>query len=432
MSIGNKSQYQNERGDKDTKFLSFALKPGQTTRLAVVACLVSGLAAGEVGAFQSTQNVEAGTRFDEIQRKYPKLPEKPFGKGIFAHVRKASGRTSESIKQITAWAENPYIAGTQLSYTWAELEPKENQYRWDIIERDMEPWAMAGKKCWIEISTAQWRDKTGTRVSPAWIFDRGVAKVHAEGTATYPVFWDDKYLELWGRFVRAFARRFDGDPRIEFVSTGGYSSGHEPRLSSRDNDALTDQWKRYGFDGFTASGVYLNRAIKPILKMFSDALQKTPVAQTINVRTELGEAINTYAASLKFILLSNGLSLRNANAASRQEWRNRREKLGVKMGFAEWGPAGRETDLKRLRERRERRRAAREEKELEKINKGRDRSSVATLIDVYRAAVGDNGDPKLWPRSRLSYLPLGERFPEVETEEEWKAALKWASEHLEG
>jgi len=44
---------------------------------------------------------------------------------------------------------------------------------------------------------------------------------------------------------------------------------------------------------------------------------------------------------------------------------------------------------------------------------------------------GDDNDPSLRPSARLSYLAIGERIPEAETEEEWNARLKWAWEHLE-
>jgi hypothetical protein len=50
---------------------------------------------------------------------------------------------------------------------------------------------------------------------------------------------------------------------------------------------------------------------------------------------------------------------------------------------------------------------------------------------VYKRGLGDDSDPAFKPASRISYLPLGERIPEVETEEQWNAALRWATEHLE-
>jgi len=52
--------------------------------------------------------------------------------------------------------------------------------------------------------------------------------------------------------------------------------------------------------------------------------------------------MNQFAAQNGFILTSNGLGARSMNADSRKMWRERRERYGVKMGYAEWGPSGRD------------------------------------------------------------------------------------------
>ncbi|MSU59819.1 MAG: hypothetical protein EXS35_16905 [Pedosphaera sp.] len=343
------------------------------------------------------------------------LSPRPFGKGIFGHVYHG-GKTLERPEGIAALAANPFIAGTQLSYSWVQLEPKPGEYRWDFIEQAMEPWAKAGKKCWIEVATASKRDtaerdtaERGGRGAPLWIYEQGVPKIQAESTAKYPVYWHPKYLELWGGFIRAFAKKFDGDPRIEFVATGGYSSGHEPNLSAWDNDTLMDQWKQAGFDGMTPTGVYLTKAIMPILTLFGDAFRATPIAQTIHTKREFDQAMNAYASARKYILTSNGMSVK-ADADSRKKWRERRETLQTKVGYAEWGPTGRNLNLGG--------------------KKNRANARFATLLEAYQRVLGDDDDPKLRPSSRLSYLPLGQRKPEVETEAEWNAALAWAHEHL--
>ena len=371
-----------------------------------------------------------------VGERYPKLASEPFGRGIFAHARRPGGRPARG-PPIADLARNPYIAGSQLSYTWSELEPDDGAYRWDLIDADLEPWARAGKKCWIEISTCDKRavGRFAPLGTPNWLFSRGVPKIQADQTATYPVFWNDPYQALWGRFVRRLADRYDGDPRLEFVATGGYSSGHEPNLSSRDNALLMDQWRAAGFDGFTTSGTYFRAAVRPILALFHDAFRKTPVAQTIHVKSEFDNAINRLAASYGFILMSNGMSIKVATAAGRQQWRDRRERYQTRVGYAEWGPAGRGgKGNRRVGKRRAgggRRQDHRPAGAAERPRRpDRNPTRAATLMDVYRGVLGDDADPALRPASRLSYVPLGMRLPEVETDEEWTAALRWASEHL--
>lgn len=115
---------------------------------------------------------------DSVAAKYPKLSSEPFGKGVFAHIR-AGGQIRGTESSIRELAGNPYIAGTQLSYTWSELEPTEGQYRWDIIEKDMGVRAQHGKKCWLEVSTAFRWDPSGKLGVPKWVCQKGVPKLQA-------------------------------------------------------------------------------------------------------------------------------------------------------------------------------------------------------------------------------------------------------------
>ena len=405
--------------------------------LAVAARLgpLAGLAQ-KAGWAQGADTAPAGQPargFEAVLKKYPRLPPAPFGRGIFAHVRGVTGEQRFDPKLVLSWAEHPYVTGTQLSYCWTELEPAEGQCRWDIIEKDMDQWAKYGKKCWIEISTAGrwWRGTPFDPATPKWVFDKGAPFVKAPGTATYPVFWDPRYLEKWGQFLHALAAKFDGDPRVEYVATGGYSNGTEPRLSAKEDDKLMDQWTRNGFDGMTANGVYLTKGIKPVLKLFRDAFKKTPVGQTYIAKGEFSEEMNRYAAcDLKFHLTSNGQGMKSATAEARQAWRERREKYGVKVGYAEWGPSGRIVDEEQFRLKKEKKQQQEKSGDYKSAIE-LDKSKMAKLSDAYRGLIGDDGDPKLKPSARISFLAMGERFPEAETQEEWSAALKWAWEHLE-
>ena len=364
--------------------------------------------------------VNADTAKD-LLKKYPNLSDQPFGKGVFAHVR-AGGKIRSDDATISKWASNPWIAGTQLSYCWSELEPSRGVYRWDIIEKDMERWAQSGKKCWLEVSTAFRWDRSGRLGVPEWVYAAGVPKIQASGSAPYPVYWDALYLDLWGEFVREYASKFDGDPRVEWVAVGGHTTGTEPRLSSKENELVMDQWEKAGFDGFEPDGIYVQKAIKPIYKMFHDAFRKTQVSSTFIITGEFSDEINRYGSSLGFMLTSNGFGTKAAVRENRERMRERRETWNTKVAYAEFGPSGRDS------------RFLDEDFQLPKgvsVKDIRDKEHIAKLIDIYKGAIGDDNDPALQPASRLSYLPMGDRAEQVESEEEWNAALKWAMEHLE-
>ena len=59
-----------------------------------------------------------------VSSRYPKLQAAPFGKGVFAHIRTQGNRATPA-ELVAEYAKNPYIAGTQLSSSWADLEPDE-------------------------------------------------------------------------------------------------------------------------------------------------------------------------------------------------------------------------------------------------------------------------------------------------------------------
>ncbi|MFZ5830975.1 MAG: hypothetical protein ACOY3P_12850, partial [Planctomycetota bacterium] len=257
---------------------------------------------------------------------------------------------------------------------------------------------------------------------PVWAYQKGVPKIQAEGSAPYPVYWNPLYLSLWQKFVGALAQKFDGDPRIECIAVGGHTTGTEPRLSSKENDLVMDKWIKAGFDGFTPEGVYLQKAILPIYRMFHDSFRTTRVSATFISIGEFSEAMNRFAAEQQFVLTSNGFGAKAATHTARVAVRQRRETWGAKVAYLEFGPSGRDSrflDENFVKP------------EGVSVKEMRDPKYAAKLIDIYRGAIGDDSEPTLAPHSRLSYVPLGEHMPQVETEEEWNSALRWAWEHLE-
>jgi hypothetical protein len=156
--------------------------------------------------------------------------------------------------------------------------------------------------------------------------------------------------------------------------------------------------------------------------MFHDAFRKTQISSTFIATGEFSEVMNRYGAELEFMLTSNGFGAKAATRRGRESMRQRREEWGAKVAYAEFGPSGR--DSRFMDENFEKPKGV-SAKEM------RDKQHVAPLLDIYKGALGDDNDPALRPFSRLSYLPLSERAENVETEEEWNAALKWAWEHLE-
>ena len=153
-------------------------------------------------------------------------PKAPRGSGVFLHLQFAArgGGVSPSLM------DHPLVDGARYSLNWAELEPREGQYEWDVIDKLAEEWARKGKHVIISIKTAQkgGHSPTSKSATPDWVFAAGAKKVvftvkggESNGEQTvYPVFWDPVYLAKYEKFIKALAARFDGDPRIEYFEIG--------------------------------------------------------------------------------------------------------------------------------------------------------------------------------------------------------------------
>lgn len=116
---------------------------------------------------------------------------------------------------------------------WDELEPAEGQYDWRLIDESLQAWGKRGVRIAFRIMTANAHSK-GYYCSPKWLFDLGCRSFdYLEGGAdptsggsrinrVEPDYGDPLYLEKHGRFIKALAQRYDGNPEIEFIDIGSY------------------------------------------------------------------------------------------------------------------------------------------------------------------------------------------------------------------
>ena len=116
---------------------------------------------------------------------------------------------------------------------WDELEPAEGQYDWRLIDESLQAWGKREVRIAFRIMTANAHSK-GYYCSPKWLFDAGCRSFdYVEGGAdptsggsrikrVEPDYGDPLYLEKHGRFIKALAQRYDGNPGIEFIDIGSY------------------------------------------------------------------------------------------------------------------------------------------------------------------------------------------------------------------
>ena len=116
---------------------------------------------------------------------------------------------------------------------WDEIEPAEGQFDWRLIDQSLQAWAKRGARIAFRIMTANAHSK-GYYCSPKWLFDAGCRSYDyvaggadpTEGgkriTRVEPDYGDRLFLEKHGRFIGALAKRYDGNPGIEFIDIGSY------------------------------------------------------------------------------------------------------------------------------------------------------------------------------------------------------------------
>ncbi|MCX8035855.1 MAG: DUF4832 domain-containing protein [Candidatus Sumerlaeia bacterium] len=127
-------------------------------------------------------------------------------------------------------------------FNWADLEPKEGQYNWAPIDRFLEAWGKIGRVCNIGVMCANThsRDPEGY-VTPRWVFDAGAKKIEINlkpqysttgtpGKKVAPLFDDPIFLDKFARFLRAYAARYDGDPRIAVLDIRSYGNWGEAHM----------------------------------------------------------------------------------------------------------------------------------------------------------------------------------------------------------
>jgi hypothetical protein len=130
-----------------------------------------------------------------------------------------------------------------LRVDWARVEPREGEYDWSLLDRFLDAWGRAGKVCNIGVMCANTHthDPEGY-ATPKWVFDAGAKKIEivldpklptsgTPGKKVAPVFDDPVFLAKYADFLRAFAARYDGDPRIAVLDIRSYGNWGECHMS---------------------------------------------------------------------------------------------------------------------------------------------------------------------------------------------------------
>lgn len=136
----------------------------------------------------------------------------------------------------------PGLSTVYLRLPWAYLEPEEGKFNWSMLDTPAQRWIAKGKRIALRLTTSENWMKYAT---PEWVRNAGAkgtfyqfGKGRVEQSNTWDPFYDDPvYLLKLDAFLAAAAKRYDGNPNVEFIDVGTYGmwgEGHTFMSSKQD------------------------------------------------------------------------------------------------------------------------------------------------------------------------------------------------------
>ncbi len=132
---------------------------------------------------------------------------------------------------------------------WKEFEPFENEYNYAFIESILQKARENDQTVMFRLMQHSTRESDDV---PDWIKDKMECPKRPEGQRIKDSPSDPKFLEYFGRAVRAFGERFDGDPTLVFMDIslpGAWGEGSHVHLFTEEQlknlvDIYTDVFKQ--------------------------------------------------------------------------------------------------------------------------------------------------------------------------------------------
>ncbi len=128
---------------------------------------------------------------------------------------------------------------------WSDIEPEEGKFRFDLIDDIMNEWSEYGYRfafrfcCFVPsnaYATPRWVREAGAKgylVPPVPPRSSFIPSVDTDKWE--PDYGDPVFLEKLESFISECGRRYDGDPRVEFVDVGSFGTYGEGHTSAGTN-----------------------------------------------------------------------------------------------------------------------------------------------------------------------------------------------------
>lgn len=118
-------------------------------------------------------------------------------------------------------ADFPGLSTVYLRVPWSFIEPEEGKFNWELLDTPAQRWITQKKRVAFRITAAESSIRYAT---PAWVEAAGANGYNwgKDDSLWEPDFSDPIFLEKVENFVFAMARRYDGNPNVDFVDVGHF------------------------------------------------------------------------------------------------------------------------------------------------------------------------------------------------------------------
>ncbi len=193
------------------------------------------------------------------------------------------------------------ITGGHMKFDWKQVETGVGQYDWSVVDRWLAMESASNKPTGIGFATYN-GSCCGGDLTPSFLYDlQPDMKVVCSDGWVVPKYWSEAYLEEYGRFIREFGKRYDGDPRVEFVEIGVGIYGETKPSDSTHVQCLRN------------AGLTSNLWIETGMRIIDEYAAAFPHTRLLLMYAPFFEnrgerkALTDYAASLGIGLKHNGL-----------------------------------------------------------------------------------------------------------------------------
>jgi hypothetical protein len=140
---------------------------------------------------------------------------------------------------------NRSVDGVALLFLWSQVEPREGQFRWEIIDRQIARIHESRKKYSLGVVP-------GIN-TPGWVYDAGAVPFEFRwdkpwgprpcSVVRFPVPWDPVYSKKWCTFIRELGNRYARDPNLVLVKLQGVNAQTPEFLLPHDRPGTANRMR---------------------------------------------------------------------------------------------------------------------------------------------------------------------------------------------